>query len=236
MLVGVYVAKTKINLPSDWNIDEFVLAKSLSKDAKVLFIYAQNYNTIEKMVDTLNIEPIILNDDFEELERARKFGFKVVSGNINSGVLDNFSNKEFDYVVCEVGLNSARYLSDFLKSVVRICSDFVLCQKNDGRFSKRLKFLFRGSLYVKNQYDVIPDDNFAWFNRDPWCLSHKDIVNLCACCGFIIKRGTIIYKNNDIDNMYDIRSYPNLSALKIYYTISNESTIKPTYKLGGSAL
>lgn len=228
------MARTKVDLPSDWEIDEFVLARSLGKDAKVLFIYSTNYETIQKISEHLNINATILNDDIEELERARNFGFNIVSGNINSGVLDKFSNKEFDYVVCEAGLGSARYPSDFLKSSVRICKNFILCQKNNGRFLKRLKFLLRGSLYVKNQYDVIPDDEYAWFNRDPWYLSHKDIINLCACCGFVIKKGTIIYKNGEIDNMYDIRSYPNFSALKVYYIISDETTLNPTYKLGGS--
>ncbi len=230
------MARIKVKLPSNWDVNEFILAKSLEKDANVLFIYATNYETIKKISELLNIKCTILNDDLEELERARSFGFNIVSGNINSGILEKFSNKEFDYVVCEIGLNSARYINDFLKSVVRIGRNFVLCQKNGGIFSKRLKFLFRGSLYVKNQYDVIPDDEYAWFNRDPWYLTHKDIVNLCACCGFVIKKGTIIYKNGEIDNIYDIRSYPNFSAFKVYYIISDETTLNPTYKLGGSVI
>ena len=227
------MAKVKLNLQEGLTVEEFILAKSIAKDSDILFIYATNYETIKKMIENFNIKATILNDDFEELEKARKFGFDVVSGNVNAGGLDNFTEKKFDYVVCEVGLNSARYPGDFLKSAIRVGKNFVLCQKNKGRLSERLKFLFRGSLYVENQYDIIPDDDFAWFNRDPWFLSHKDIVNLCACNGFVIKKGTIIYKNGSIDNMYDIRSYPNLSASKVYYIISDETTMKPTYKLGG---
>ena len=230
------MAKARLNLPTGWTVEEGVLAKSLAQDAKVLFIYAINYETIKKLVDNFKIQPTILNDEFEELEKARKFGFDVISGNINAGALDDFAEKEFDYVVCECGLNSARYPGDFVKSAVKIGKNFVLCQENRGRFSQRLKFLFRGSLYISNQYDIIPDDEFAWFNKDPWLLSHKDIVNLCACFGFAIKKGTIIYKNGDIDNMYDIRSYPNFSAEKVYYIISDESTLQPTYKMGGATM
>ena len=230
------MAKARLNLPEGWTVEEGVLAKSLAQDAKVLFIYATNYETIKKLAENFNITATIFNDDFEELEKARKFGFEVASGNINAGGLDDFKEKEFDYVVCEDGLNSARYPGDFLKSAVRIGKNFVLCQENKGRFMNRLKFLVRGSLYTSSQYDVIPDDEVAWFNKDPWFLTHKDVVNLCACFGLAIKKGTIIYKNGDIDNMYDIRSYPNFSAMKVYYIISDDSTLQPTYKMGGATI
>ena len=230
------MAKVKPDLPSGWELEEFLLAKSLAENAKVLFIYSTNYETIKKIVENLHIQVTIMNDDFEELEKARSFGFEVAQGNVNAGGLDDFKEKEFNYVVCEVGLNSARYPNDFLKSAVKIGENFILCQENQGRLSKRIKFLFYGSLYVHNQYDIIPDDETAWFNQEPWFLSHKDIVNMCACNGFVIKKGTIIYKNKTIDNMYDIRSYPNFSAFKVYYIISNETTISPSYKLGGSAV
>ena len=100
----------------------------------------------------------------------------------------------------------------------------VLCNKNKAYWKKRIKFFFRGSLYVENQYDVYPDDEYAWFNKYPWNLAHKDIVNLCACNDFLIKSGIIIYGNGKIDNIFDIRSYPNWSAKKVYYLISDENS------------
>ena len=229
-----FVAKTKPTLPTGWELEEYLLTKLLSKDAKVLFIYAVNYETIRKITEQLNIHATILNDDFEELEKARNFGFEVIQGNINAGAMDNFHEKEFSHVVCEVGLNSARYPNDFLKSATKIGENFVLYLKNDVNFIHRIKFLFHGSLYVHNQYDVIPDDEFAWFNRDPWFLSHKDIINMCACSGLTIDKGIMIYKKGSIDNIYDLRCYPNFSAVKVYYSISDKTNIQPIYKLGNA--
>lgn len=231
------MAKVKPNIPEGFDVNSFVLAKCLAQDANVLFIYNKDYEKIKNLKELLNIKVSILNDDFEELEKARKFGFEVISGNVNAGVLDDMQNKQFDYIVCEDELHSARYPNDVLKSMVRVCNNLVLCNKNKANWRKRLNFFFRGSMYVDNQYDVIPDDKYAWFNRYPWCLSHKDIVNLCACNDYVIKKGTIIYKNGLIDNMYDIRSYPNWSAYKVYYIISDESTIKTkSYQFGGQAI
>jgi len=213
-----------------------VLAKLLSKDAKVLFIYNEDYEKLKKIKEELNIVPYILNDNYEELEKARKFGFEVISGNVNGGALDDYSAKEFDYVVCENELHSARYPNDFLKSCVRVCNNLILCNKNKAHWKKRLKFFFRGSLYVENQYDVFPDDEYAWFNKYPWNLSHKDIVNLCACNDFLIKSGIIIYYNGKIDNMFDIRSYPNWSANKVYYLISESGATNNNYQLTGATM
>ena len=218
------MAKISPNVPDGWEVESFVVAKLLSKDSKVLFIYNEDYERIKKIQEVLHIQPYILNDNYEELEKARKFGFDVISGNVNGGALEEYADKEFDYVVCEDELHSARYPNDFLRECVRVCHNLVLCNKNKAYWKKRIKFFFRGSLYVENQYDVYPDDEYAWFNKYPWNLAHKDIVNLCACNDFLIKSGIIIYGNGKIDNIFDIRSYPNWSAKKVYYLISDENS------------
>ena len=227
------MAKVRPELPEGWDVESFVLAKLLGKNTNVLFIYNEDYSRIQKIVNMFGITATIMNDDVVELEKARKFGFNVIVGNINAGGLDEINDKEYDYVVAEEVLPSARYPSDFLKDLVRISNYAVVSNENKAYWRNRLRFLCSGSMYVGNQYNVIPDDSYAWFNGYPWTLTHKDVVNLCACNEFIIRKGTMIYKNGYIDNIYDIRSYPNMKAVKVYYLITNDSSIIPSGKLGG---
>ena len=229
------MAKKKPNLPDGWDVESFVLAKLLSPESKVLFIYNEDYERLKNICTTLNLNATILNDDLSQLEKARNnFGFEVASGNVNAGALDEYQDEEFDYVIAENVLPSARYPSDFLKQLTRIGKQVVLCNQNRAILAERLKFLMRGSFFVRNPYEIVPDDEYAWFNKYPWILTHKDIIHLCTCQDITINSGIIIYKNGYIDNMYDIRSYPNLKAYKVYYLLSNDGTTNPSYKLGGA--
>jgi len=228
------VAKDKPVIPSGLSIESFVLLKLIAEKSNVLFIYEKDYNRISKLIQALNIKATILNDDLDELERARSFGFDVIHGNLNTGILKDYSKTKFDYIVCENHLHSARYPLDVLNEMVDACENLILSNNNQAHWRKRLKFFFRGSFFVDNQYDIIPDDEYAWYNNYPWKLTHKDIVNLCVCSNLTIHKGIIIYNDSIIDNMYDIRSYPNWSAKKVYYLISNSSTTaKISYQFGG---
>ncbi len=230
------MAKRRPELPKGWDVESFVLAKLISKKSRVLFIYNEDYGRIKKIAEMFALQVTIMNDDVASLEKAKNFGFDVIAGNVNAGDLNSIKEKEFDYVIAENVLNSARYPGDFLKDTTRICKNLIVCNKNFGYWKKRIQFLIRGSLYVKNQYNIVPDDEFAWFNKYPWALTHKDVVNLCTCRNLTISKGTIMYNDGYIDNIYDIRSYPNLKAVKVYYSITDENTAIPTYRLGGMAI
>lgn len=221
-------------LPNGWDVEGFILARYFTQKARVLFIYSEDFLRLKKIQEALDLQVTILHDDLDLLEKARQFGFEVIAGNVNAGGLDDIEKKSFNYVVAEDNLNSARYPSDFLTDTLRVCDDLILSNKNQAHWRRRLRFLFSGSMYTKNQYDIVPDDNDAWYNKFPWLFSHKDIVNLCACKGLTIKKGTIIYRNGYIDNMYDLRSYPNLKAEKVYYLITDVSSSVPSYRLGGA--
>ena len=229
------MAKKKPELPEGWDTETFVLAKLLTHEAKVLFIYNEDYTRLRQLSDIFKLDITILNDNLAELEKASiNFGFDVAQGNVNAGALTEYADGYFDYVIAENVLHSARYPGDFLKDLVRVGKQVILCNENKAIFAKRMRFLLSGSFFVRNQYEIVPDDEYAWFNRFPWILSHKDVVNLCVCQGITIQKGTIIYKNGYIDNMYDIRSYPNLTAYKVYYLLSNNGTSNPSYRLGGA--
>ena len=229
------MAKKKPELPEGWDTETFVLAKLLTHEAKVLFVYNEDYTRLKQLCDIFKLDATILNDDLTALEKASvNFGFNVAQGNINAGALADYEDGYFDYIVAEDVLQSARYPGDFLKDLVRAGKQVILCNENKAIFAKRVRFLFSGSFFVKNQYDIIPDDKYAWFNAFPWILSHKDVVNLCVCQDIAIQKGVIIYKNGYIDNMYDIRSYPNLMAYKVYYLLSNSGSSNPSYRLGGA--
>ena len=230
------MAKKKPELPKGWDVESFILAKLIAKKSKILFIYNEDYERLKKIIEMFEIQATIMNDDTVALEKAKNFGFNILAGNVNAGGLIDIKDKEFDYVVAENILSSARYPGDFLKDATRICNHLIVCNRNIGFWKKRIQFLIRGSLYVNNQYNIIPDDNFAWFNQYPWALSHKDVVNLCTCQNLTISKGIIVYNDGYIDNMYDVRSYPNLKATKVYYSITNESTIIPSYRLGGATV
>ena len=228
------MSKKKPELPEGWDVDTFVLAKNLAENSKVLFLYNEDFARIKKVAEMFKLDVTIMNDDPEILEKANKIGFKIFLGNVNAGGLSEINEREYNYVVAENIIHSARYPGDFLKDTTRICDNLVVCNENKAYWKKRLRFLFKGSLYVDNQYEIVPDDEYAWFNKYPWTLSHKDIVHLCSCQGMTIKKGTIIYKDGYIDNMYDIRSYPNMHAFKVYYLITDKSNKEYSYKLGGS--
>ena len=230
------MSRMKPILKNGWQIETFVLSLMLQEKARVLFIYNDDYERIQQLQNELNILPTIMDDDTEILENARKFGFDVIFGNINSSSFDEIGSKTFDFIVAENVIQMARYPYDFLQSAINKCDRLVLSNKNRAYWKKRLKFLFYGSHYIRNQYDVIPDDKYAWFNRNPWSLSHKDIVNLCASHSFSINRGITIYRNGELNNMYDIRNSPNWSADTVYYLITEDSTIQPLYKIENSVV
>ena len=230
------MSKTKPILPSGWEIETFVLANLLSKDAKVLFIYNEDYDKLLQLKDSLNIDITIMNDDTAELEKARSFGFSIMFGNVNAGQLTELEAKSFDFVVAENVIQSARYPSDFLKDALKITDNLIVCNENRAHWKKRIKFLFFGSHYIRNPYDIVPDDKYAWFNKNPWSLSHKDILHLCNCQSLTMQKGVIIYKNGVLDNIYDLRSSPNFHADKIYYLITENATVKPLFKMDVPAL
>lgn len=225
------MSKTKPILNTNWQVETFVLAKMLTEKARVLFIYNEDFDRIEQLKTELKISPTIMNDDIDSLERARQFGFDIIFGNINSNNFTEIPDKSFDYIVCENVLQTARYPLDFLKDVLTKTDNLILCNKNQAFWKKRLKFLFFGSHYIKNPYEVVPDDKYAWFNRSPWLLSHKDVIHLCSCLSFTILKGITIYRNGILNNMYDLRNSPNWSADKVYYLITNNKTQKPIYKI-----
>ena len=228
------MAKRRPVLPEGYDLESFLIAKLLAKGANVLFIYNTDYERIQRYVRDLGIHATIMNDDLTELEKARNYGFDVISGNINSDIWAEMQPKQFDYLVIDEFFNSARYPYDTLLRFNYVAKYIVICHKNQAYWRKRLRFLFSGSHFVKNQWEIVNDGPEAWFNREPWLFSHKDIVNLCSCAELKIKKGIIMYKNGIIDNMYDIRSYPNLYAYKMFYLISNEDNITtPLFKLGG---
>lgn len=228
------MAKHSPELPSGFDIKTYLLARFLGKDADVLFIENTDYERLKQVQNVLNIKITIMNTDFDELEKAHNLGFEVINGNANTENMFNIKNKSFNYVVAENIIASTRYPGDFIKNCARIGEFVVLSNHNMGHWKKRLKFLFSGSNYVHNQYDILPDDKDAWFNKNPWFLSHKDIVNLCACQSLTIKKGTMIYPNGVIDNIYDMRAYPNLKAKDVYYLISDEDIASPSYVIGGT--
>ncbi len=227
------MAKTKPKLPDGWSIDTFVVAKMLAQKAKVLFIYNEDLNRIRQIANIIGISATVMSDDLQLLERARGIGFDIIRGNINANALEDLEPKSFDFIVAEDVLVTARYPGDFLTSAIRVADRVILGNKNKGNWRHRIKFLFSGSFYVHRQYDVIPDDANAWFNKNPWILAHKDVINLCVSQGLTIGNGVIIYRNGVIDNIYDIRSYPNMHADYVYYSVSADSGVQPSAKLGG---
>lgn len=227
------MAKARPNLPEGWSVDTFVVAKMLAQNAKVLFIYNDDFNRLRQINNIINLDVTIMSDDMQVLEKARASGFAIIRGNINAGALEDLEPKSFDFIVAENVLVTARYPGDFLSSAMRVADKLVIGNKNKGNWRNRLKFLFSGSFYVHRQYDVIPDDANAWFNKNPWVLSHKDVMNLCICQGLTVSKGVIIYRNGVIDNIYDIRSYPNMHADYVYYLVGADSSTQPSAKLGG---
>lgn len=227
------MAKAKPKLPEGWSVDTFVVAKMLAQNAKVLFIYNEDLNRIRQIANIIGIGATVMSDDLQLLERARGMGFDVVRGNINTGALENLEPKSFDFIVAENVLVTARYPGDFLSSAIRVADKLIIGNKNKGNWRHRIKFLFSGSFYVHRQYDIVQDDANAWFNKNPWILAHKDIMNLCISQGLTISNGVIIYANGVIDNIYDIRSYPNMHADYVYYSVSTDSGVQPSAKLGG---
>lgn len=226
------MAKTRLNLTDDLQVESVVLANLLPNDARVLFIYNEDYERIKKICKEKNITATIMNDDVSALEKARNYNFDILFGNINAGQLNDVADKSFDCIVAEDVIKSARYPSDFLLEMLKKTDNLIISNTNRAHWKKRLKFLFTGSMYISNQYDVIPDDKYAWFNRDPWTLSHKDIMHLCTCSSLSVKQGVMIYRNGIIDNIYDIRSSPNFHADKVYYVITNDGGVEPLYKIG----
>lgn len=227
------MAKARPNLPEGWSVDTFVVAKMLAKNAKVLFIYNDDFNRLRQINNIINLDVTIMSDDMQVLERARASGFAIIRGNINAGTLEDLEPKSFDFIVAENVLVTARYPGDFLSSAMRVADKLIIGNKNKGNWRNRIKFLFSGSFYVHRQYDIVPDDANAWFNKNPWILSHKDVMNLCVSQGLTIGNGVIIYRNGVIDNIYDIRSYPNMHADYVYYSVSADSSTQPSAKLGG---
>ena len=227
------MAKARPKLPEGWNVDTFVVAKMLAQNAKVLFIYNEDLNRIRQITNIIGTHATVMSDDLQLLERARGMGFDVIRGNINTSALEDLEPKSFDFIVAENVLVTARYPGDFLLSAMRVADKVILGNKNKGNWQHRIKFLFSGSFYVHRQYDIIPDDANAWFNKNPWILSHKDVMNLCISQGLTISNGVIIYRNGVIDNIYDIRSYPNMHADYVYYSVSADSSTNPSAKLGG---
>ena len=227
------MAKARPKLPEGWNIDTFVVAKMLAQNAKVLFIYNDDFNRLRQINNIINLDVTIMSDDMQVLERARASGFAIIRGNINAGALEDLEPKSFNFIVAEDVLVTARYPGDFLSSAMRVADKVILGNKNKGNWRNRIKFLFSGSFYVHRQYDIVPDDAHAWFNKNPWILSHKDVMNLCVSQGLTISNGVIIYRNGVIDNIYDIRSYPNMNADYVYYSVTADSSLEPSAKLGG---
>ena len=227
------MAKVRPKLPEGWSINIFIVAKMLAQNTKVLFIYNEDLNSIRQIANIIGIHATIMSDDLQLLERARGMGFDIVNGNINAGALEDLEPKSFDFIVAENVLVTARYPGDFLSSAMRAADKVILGNKNKGNWRHRIKFLFSGSFYVHRQYDVVPDDKNAWFNKNPWILAHKDVMNLCVSQGLTIRNGVIIYHNGVIDNIYDIRSYPNMHADYVYYSICADSSTQPSAKLGG---
>ena len=227
------MAKARPNLPEGWSVDTFVVAKMLAQNAKVLFIYNDDFNRLRQINNIINLDVTIMSDDMQVLERARTSGFAIIRGNINAGALEDLEPKSFDFIVAENVLVTARYPGDFLSSAMRVADKLIIGNKNKGNWRNRIKFLFSGSFYVHRQYDIVPDDANAWFNKNPWILSHKDVMNLCVSQGLTIGNGVIIYRNGVIDNIYDIRSYPNMHADYVYYSVSADSSLQPSAKLGG---
>lgn len=226
------MSKTRLNLNDEWQVETVVLANLLPNDARVLFIYNEDYERVKKICEKKNINATIMNDDVVTLEKARAYNFDILFGNINSVHLNDLEDKSFDCIVGEDVIKSARYPGDFLSELIRKSDNLIISNTNRAHWKKRLKFLFAGSMYISNQYDVIPDDKYAWFNRDPWTLSHKDIMHLCTCCSLTVRKGVMIYRNGVIDNIYDIRSSPNFHADKVYYVITDNTNITPAYKVG----
>ena len=230
------MAKTRLHLIDDWQVESVVLANLLPDDARVLFIYNEDYERIKKICKEKNITATIMNDDVSALEKARNYNFDILFGNINAGQLNDVADKSFDCIVAEDVIKSARYPSDFLLEMLKKTDNLIISNTNRAHWKKRLKFLFTGSMYISNQYDVIPDDKYAWFNKNPWSLSHKDILHLCNCQSLTMQKGVIIYKNGVLDNIYDLRSSPNFHADKIYYLITENATVKPLFKMDVPAL
>ena len=108
------MAKTRLNLLDDWQVESVVLANLLPNDARVLFIYNEDYERIKKICEKKNITATIMNDDMVALEKARAYNFDILFGNINSGQLNDVADKSFDCIVAEDVIKSARYPSDFL--------------------------------------------------------------------------------------------------------------------------
>lgn len=221
-----------VKLPNGYNIDLFLISKLLKKDAKVLFLYPKNLDMVQKLSKDFNLTVEVMHTDMAKLEEFNAAGIQTISGNVNTAIV-TLQPKAYDFIIADSVMNHARFPYDFIYNCLKASHNLILGNKNYAHWTYRLQLLFYGSLFVKGQHDYIADDDKAWFNHSPWQFSSKDIINLVKNNGSYISKGLYYDSSHKAGNVYDVRGYPNLSAKKAFYLITNESEMSAIYAMDG---
>jgi hypothetical protein len=200
-----------------------ILESMIDEGASVLFIYPQNLNFIKQIIEKKKLNVTLMYSQIEDLNNASDAGFKVINGNINRDII-SMKAKEYNFVVVDEVIGSARFLGDTLKNFAKIGNNVILGNVNIANWYNRFLFFIYGSFFVTNPFNKTKA-KVMWYDSDPWQLSSKDVINLCICNDLYIKKGFFYTKSGKIGSIFSISAYPNWSAFKAYYLITDETYV-----------
>jgi hypothetical protein len=216
--------------------DKEILNILIPNAAKVLFIYSNDLYYVAEVTNAKSLDTTVFENNAHLLELAKSLNLTTVAGSLNKDII-GFNSKEYDIVIADNVLAKARFVKDFISDISRIGNYAILGHDNSAYYKNRLFFLLYGSFFVERSFDIIEDNDSAWFNKDPWNISHKDILSLCRSSSIVIEKGIYYGSSKKLCNIYNLRGYPGLMAKKAYYLLNDQpSGLLPNYTFGARAV
>jgi hypothetical protein len=194
----------------DWQLDSFI-----ARGLRLLFIDPANFHLLPYLKEEKGVSITVLSRSMQVSKYCTEFAINFIMGDVMSA-MPAMANKEFDLVILDDKLLCSNQPKLTLTYCMRAASYALIGVKNGATLQDRLRFLFNGSFFYKN------DDN--WYNvKDIYRCSMGEFMQMCYDSGFNIDRGCYYDKSGKLCNIYDIRKIPSLFAEKFFFTLSENS-------------
>lgn len=152
-----------------------IISSWIEEGAKVIDLGCGNGALMKYLVENrkVNIEGIEISASGVEV--CKKNGLMTVAGEIDKkDTYNNYTNKQFDYAICNVTLQMVMYPEILINEMKRIAKNIIISFPNFGYIGNRFDLLFHGRMPLPMMY------GYKWYNTGHiHQLSIRDFESFC---------------------------------------------------------
>ena len=167
------VTRNITHAPTNIRLDYQIIADIIKPNTKVLDLGCGGGELLTLLIEYKSIEGTGVEIDENAIYRCIEKGITVSQSNINSG-MDDFSDKQFDYVILNESLQEVLNPQSVILEALRVGKRVIVGIPNFCHLRARLQIFFFGHVPVTKE---LP---YEWYNTPNLrFLSLKDFKNFC---------------------------------------------------------